>query len=29
MSLDGYNLFRKDQNRHGGGVTVFTCEKMV
>ena len=23
VSIDGYNLFRNDRNRHGGGVACF------
>ena len=28
IDLDGYSLYRKDRNRHGGGVAVFVCDKI-
>ena len=28
ITLDGYSLYRKDHNRHGGGVAVFVCDRI-
>lgn len=27
INIDGYHLFRRDRNRHGGGVAVYVSEK--
>ena len=29
LAIQGYNLFRRDCNRHGGGVAIYTSEMIV
>ena len=27
--IPGFNIFRKDRNRHGGGIVVFVKDKLI